>query len=148
MDKLFRWKALHLFGAGLLSLGIFSACSDELADAPKRVQAPQADPIENYIGKVNLAIEATMMPIGEDGARLQYLLGPRQLKQAVHANNGSSDANAQLRSSGGGAGGGSSEDGNPLEGNKPDADLDNTSYNALSLYWGSRENKCRRNNKL
>ena len=84
MNKLFRWKTLYLLCAGIMSLGLFSACSEDLAEAPPQIDKQQIEPIENYIGKVNMAIEAEVVPISGNVARLQYLLGPRKLKQVVH----------------------------------------------------------------
>ncbi len=128
MNKLFRWKTLYLLCVGIISLGIFSACSDDMADSPNnQTQTHQIAPLESYIGKVNMAIEATVMPIGDNAARLQYILGPRELKKAVHG--------ATFRSPGAAAGGGKPyepEDGTPLE-NDPNAELDNTNYNGHYL---------------
>ena len=126
MNKLFRWKTLYLLCAGIMSLGIFSACSDDMDDSPNRqTQTQQIEPLENYIGKVNMAIEATVMPIGDNAARLQYILGPRELKKAVHGStfrspSGSRDDPYEP------------EDGTPVE-NNPNADLDNANYNSHYL---------------
>ena len=126
MNKLFRWKTLYLLCTGIMSLGIFSACSDDMDDSPNRqTRTQQIEPLENYIGKVNMAIEATVMPIGDNAARLQYILGPRELKKAIHG--------AAFRS--GNDSGGEPyepEDGDPVN-NEPSAELDNTSYNGHYL---------------
>ena len=126
MNKLFRWKTLYLLCAGIMSLGIFSACSDDMDDSPNRqTRTQQIEPLENYIGKVNMAIEATVMPIGDNAARLQYILGPRELKKAIHG--------ATFRNDGAGKGEPyEPEDGTPVD-NKPNAELDNTSYNGHYL---------------
>lgn len=129
MNKLFRWKTLYLLCAGIMSLGIFSACSDDMDNSPNRqTRTQQIEPLENYIGKVNMAIEATVMPIGDNAARLQYILGPRELKKAVHG--------ATFRSPSASSGSSGDpyvpEDGTPVE-NKPNADLDNASYNGHYL---------------
>lgn len=126
MNKLFRWKTLYLLCAGLMSLGIFSACSDDMDNSPnsqKRTQ--QIEPLESYIGKVNMAIEATVMPIGDNTARLQYILGPRELKKAVHGATfrGYTDSDGEPYVP---------EDGAPVN-NEPSAELDNTSYNGHYL---------------
>lgn len=127
MNKLFRWKTLYLLCAGIMSLGIFSACSDDMDNSPNsQTRTQQIEPLENYIGKVNMAIEATVMPIGDNAARLQYILGPRELKKAVHG--------ATFRSPGGSRPGEPyvPEDGDPVN-NEPSAELDNTSYNGHYL---------------
>lgn len=126
MNKLFRWKTLYLLCAGLMSLGIFSACSDDMDNSPnsqKRTQ--QIEPLESYIGKVNMAIEATVMPIGDNAARLQYILGPRELKKAVHGVTFRSDGASRYDPY-------EPEDGDPVN-NEPSAELDNTSYNGHYL---------------
>lgn len=122
MNKLFRWKTLYLLCTGIMSLGIFSACSDDMDDSPNsQTRTQQIEPLESYIGKVNMAIEATVMPIGDNAARLQYILGPRELKKAVHG--------GTFRSGGPAAGEPyEPEDGDPVN-NEPSAELDNTSYN-------------------
>ena len=125
MNKLFRWKTLYLLCVGVMSLGIFSACSDDLADSPNnQKQTQQIEPLENYIGKVNMAIEATVMPIGDNAARLQYILGPRELKKAIHGGTFRSNP----------ASGGpppptpEEEDGNPLTKVKDDSKFNNDQY--------------------
>ena len=125
MNKLFRWKTLYLLCVGVMSLGIFSACSDDLADSPNnQKQTQQIEPLENYIGKVNMAIEATVMPIGDNAARLQYILGPRELKKAIHGGTFRSNP----------ASGGTppptpeEEDGNPLTKVKDDSKFNNDQY--------------------
>lgn len=125
MNKLFRWKTLYLLCVGIMSLGIFSACSDDMADSPNnQTQTQQIEPLESYIGKVNMAIEATVMPIGDNAARLQYILGPRELKKAVHG--------ATFRSPGASGGGTpptpEEEDGNPLTKVEDDSKFDNNTY--------------------
>ena len=126
MNKLFRWKTLYLLCAGIMSLGIFSACSDDMDDSPNRqTRTQQIEPLESYIGKVNMAIEATVMPIGDNAARLQYILGPRELKKAIHG------ATFRTKSPSDGEPY-EPEDGTPVE-NKPNAELDNASYNSHYL---------------
>ena len=126
MNKLFRWKTLYLLCAGIMSLGIFSACSDDMDDSPNRqTRTQQIEPLESYIGKVNMAIEATVMPIGDNTARLQYILGPRELKKAVHGATFRvyTDSDGEPYKP---------EDGDPVN-NEPNADLDNASYNGHYL---------------
>lgn len=126
MNKLFRWKTLYLLCAGIMSLGIFSACSDDMDDSPNRqTRTQQIEPLESYIGKVNMAIEATVMPIGDNAARLQYILGPRELKKAIHGATFRTKAPSDGEPY-------EPEDGTPVE-NKPSAELDNTSYNSHYL---------------
>ncbi len=126
MNKLFRWKTLYLLCAGIMSLGIFSACSDDMDDSPNRqTRTQQIEPLENYIGKVNMAIEATVMPIGDNAARLQYILGPRELKKAIHGSTARSGGKADGVPY-------APEDGDPVD-NEPNADLDNASYNGHYL---------------
>ena len=126
MNKLFRWKTLYLLCAGIMSLGIFSACSDDMEDAlSNQTQTQQIEPLESYIGKVNMAIEATVVPIGSDAARLQYILGPRDLKKAVHGSTFRSSNRSNFPYE--------PEDGTPIDDNEPNADLDNASYNSHYL---------------
>lgn len=126
MNKLFRWKTLYLLCAGIMSLGIFSACSDDMDDSPNsQTRTQQIEPLESYIGKVNMAIEATVMPIGDNAARLQYILGPRELKKFVHGSTFRTKAPSDGEPY-------EPEDGTPVE-NKPNAELDNTSYNGHYL---------------
>ena len=126
MNKLFRWKTLYLLCAGIMSLGIFSACSDDMDNSPNsQTRTQQIEPLENYIGKVNMAIEATVMPIGDNAARLQYILGPRELKKAIHGATFRTKALSDGEPY-------EPEDGTPVE-NKPNAELDNTSYNSHYL---------------
>ena len=126
MNKLFRWKTLYLLCAGIMSLGIFSACSDDMDDSPNsQTRTQQIEPLESYIGKVNMAIEATVMPIGDNAARLQYILGPRELKKAIHGATFRTKAPSDGEPY-------EPEDGTPVE-NKPNAELDNTSYNGHYL---------------
>lgn len=124
MNKLFRWKTLYLLCAGLMSLGIFSACSDDMDNSPnsqKRTQ--QIEPLESYIGKVNMAIEATVMPIGDNAARLQYILGPRELKKAIHGGTFRSDGGSKFDPPSP-----EEEDGNPLTKVEDDSHFDNVNY--------------------
>lgn len=126
MNKLFRWKTLYLLCAGIMSLGIFSACSDDMDNSPNsQTRTQQIEPLENYIGKVNMAIEATVMPIGDNAARLQYILGPRELKKAIHGATFRTKAPSDGEPY-------EPENGTPVE-NKPNAELDNTSYNSHYL---------------
>lgn len=126
MNKLFRWKTLYLLCAGIMSLGIFSACSDDMDNSPNsQTRTQQIEPLESYIGKVNMAIEATVMPIGDNAARLQYILGPRELKKAIHGATFRTKAPSDGEPY-------EPEDGTPVE-NKPNAELDNTSYNGHYL---------------
>lgn len=124
MNKLFRWKTLYLLCAGIMSLGIFSACSDDMDDSPNsQTQTQQIEPLENYIGKVNMAIEATVMPIGDNAARLQYILGPRDLKKAIHGGTFRSDGESKFEPPTP-----EEEDGNPLTKVKDDSKFDNNTY--------------------
>lgn len=124
MNKLFRWKTLYLLCAGIMSLGIFSACSDDMDDSPNsQTRTQQIEPLENYIGKVNMAIEATVMPIGDNAARLQYILGPRDLKKAIHGGTFRSDGAADFKPPTP-----EEEDGNPLTKVKDDSKFDNNTY--------------------
>ena len=124
MNKLFRWKTLYLLCAGLMSLGIFSACSDDMDNSPNsQTRTQQIEPLENYIGKVNMAIEATVMPIGDNAARLQYILGPRELKKAVHGATFRSDGVSHLEPPTP-----EDEDGNPLTKVKDDSKFNNDQY--------------------
>ncbi len=130
MNKLFRWKTLYLLCAGVMSLGIFSACSDDIDDAlSNQTQTQQIEPLESYIGKVNMAIEATVVPIGSDATRLQYILGPRELKKSVHG--------ATFRSPSGASDGPppmpEDEDGTPLKKVKDDSKFDNNTYSSQDL---------------
>ena len=124
MNKLFRWKTLYLLCAGLMSLGIFSACSDDMADSPNsQTRTQQIEPLESYIGKVNMAIEATVMPIGDNAARLQYILGPRELKKAIHGGTFRSDGSSKFDPPSP-----EEEDGNPLTKVEDDSHFDNVNY--------------------
>ncbi len=130
MNKLFRWKTLYLLCVGIMSLAIFSACSDDMEDAlSSQTQTQQIEPLESYIGKVNMAIEATVVPIGSDATRLQYILGPRELKKSVHG--------ATFRSPSGSSGGPTptpeDEDGTPLKKVKDDSKFDNNTYSSQDL---------------
>ena len=124
MNKLFRWKTLYLLCAGLMSLGIFSACSDDMDNSPNsQTRTQQIEPLENYIGKVNMAIEATVMPIGDNAARLQYILGPRELKKAIHGGTFRSDGDSKFEPPTP-----EEEDGNPLTKVEDDSHFDNVNY--------------------
>lgn len=124
MNKLFRWKTLYLLCAGLMSLGIFSACSDDMDNSPNsQTRTQQIEPLESYIGKVNMAIEATVMPIGDNAARLQYILGPRELKKAIHGGTFRSDGSSKFDPPSP-----EEEDGNPLTKVEDDSHFDNVNY--------------------
>ena len=99
MNNFFRLRALSILCLSLASLTIFSACRDDIADEPDREhQNAQVKPLEDYIGKVNIAIEADVMPMQGDKPRLQYTLIPRNLKRAIHNTTPSkNDENAFLR---------------------------------------------------
>ena len=85
MNNFFRLRALSILCLSLVSLTVFSACRDDIAGAPDREhQDPQVKPLEDYIGKVDIAIEADVMPMQGDKPRLQYTLIPRNLKRAIH----------------------------------------------------------------
>ncbi len=130
MNKLFRWKTLYLLCIGIMSLAIFSACSDNMEDMPSnQTQTQQIEPLESYIGKVNMAIEATVVPIGSDAARLQYILGPRELKKAVHGGTFRTANSAQ----GGSPDKPKDEDGNPLTKVEDDSHFDNDKYSSQDL---------------
>ncbi len=130
MNKLFRWKTLYLLCAGIMSLAIFSACSDDIDDAlSNQTQTQQIEPLESYIGKVNMAIEATVMPIGDNAARLQYILGPRELKKSVH----SGTFRSRNASSAGPPPTPEDEDGTPLKKVKDDSKFDNNTYSSQDL---------------
>ena len=72
----------------LASLTIFSACRDDIADAPDREhQGAQIKPTEDYIGKVNIAIEADVIPMSDqEGRGLSYSLIDRSKKIEVDGN--------------------------------------------------------------
>ena len=99
MNNFFRLRALSMLCLSLVSLSVFSACRDDIADAPdKEHQDAQVRPLEDYIGKVDVAIEADVMPMQGDKPRLQYTLIPRNLKRAIHNTTPSkNDENAFLR---------------------------------------------------
>ena len=99
MNNFFRLRALSILCLSLVSLTTFSACRDDIADAPDREhQEAQVKPLKDYIGKVDIAIEADVMPMQGDQPRLQYTLIPRNLKRAIHNTTTSkNDENAFLR---------------------------------------------------
>ena len=99
MNNFFRLRALSILCLSLVSLTTFSACRDDIADTPdKEHQEAQVKPLEDYIGKVDIAIEADVMPMQGDKPRLQYTLIPRNLKRAIHNTTPSkNDENAFLR---------------------------------------------------
>ena len=99
MNNFFRLRALSILCLSLVSLSLFSACRDDIADAPdKEHPEAQVKPLEDYIGKVDIAIEADVMPMQGDKPRLQYTLIPRNLKRAIHNTMPSkNDENAFLR---------------------------------------------------
>lgn len=72
----------------LASITIFSACRDDIADAPDREhQEAQVKATEDYIGKVNIAIEADVVPMSDqEGRGLNYSLIDRSQKIAVDGN--------------------------------------------------------------
>ena len=79
MNNFFRLRALSILCLSLVSLTTFSACRDDIADAPDREhQGVQVKPTEDYIGKVNIAIEADVIPMSDqEGRSLNYQLMDR-----------------------------------------------------------------------
>ena len=88
MTNFFKQRTLSLLCLGLASLSIFSACRDDIADAPdKEHQDAQVRPLEDYIGKVDIAIEADVVPMPDQSSRgLNYSLIYRRQKISVDGN--------------------------------------------------------------
>ena len=88
MNNFFRLKPLSILCLSLASLTIFAACRDDIADAPDREhQGAQIKATEDYIGKVNIAIEADVIPMSDqEGRGLSYSLIDRSQKIAIDGN--------------------------------------------------------------
>ena len=88
MTNFFKQRILSLLCLGLASLSIFSACRDDIADKPdKEHQDAQVRPLEDYIGKVDIAIEADVMPMPDQSSRgLNFSLIDRSTKIGLDGN--------------------------------------------------------------
>ena len=94
MNNFFRLRALSMLCLSLVSLSVFSACRDDIADAPdKEHQDAQIKATEDYIGKVSIAIEAEVVPMPDhEGRGLKHNLIDRSKKISVDGNTVPSDA--------------------------------------------------------
>ncbi len=93
MTNFFKQRTLSLLCLGLASLFIFSACRDDIADDPdKEHPEAQVKPLEDYIGKVDIAIEADVMPMSDQKGRgLNFSLIDRSRKIGIDGNTVPSD---------------------------------------------------------